>query len=113
MLFRITLTYLVKELCHFFSEKIPRNYVPVNNKKRTYKAYRTADPESAAETVKEGMSYRKACKNFDVKKSTLHDFIGKGGVKSAGRPTLLSAEDEKSIAELSDTVAEWGSPLGL
>ena len=112
MRFRVTLTYLVKELCHFFLKKMPRNYVPVNNKKRTYKACRTADLESAAEAVKEGMSYRKACKNFDVKKSTLHDFIRKGGVKSAGRPTLLSAEDEKAIAELTVTVAEWGFPLG-
>ena len=56
MPFRITLTYLVKELCHFLSEKMPRNYVPVNNNKRTYKACRTADLESAAEAVKEGMS---------------------------------------------------------
>ena len=106
MPFRITLTYLVKELCHFFSEKISRNYVPVNNNKRTYKACRTADLETAAEAVKEGMSYRKVCKNFDVKKSTLHDFIRKRGVKSAGRPTLLSAEDEKAIAELADMFAE-------
>ena len=96
----------------FFSEKMPRNYIPVNNKKRTYKACCTADLKSVAEAVKEGMSYRKAWKNFDMKKSTLHDFIRKGGVKSAGRPTLLSAEDEKAIAELADTVAEWGFPLG-
>ena len=37
----------------------------------------------------------------------------KRGPKSAGRPTLLPAEDEKAIAELVDTVAEWGFPLGL
>ena len=117
MPFRVTLTYVVqervvKESCHFFLKKMPQNYIPVNNKKITYKACHTANLESAAEAVKEGMSYRKACKSFDVKKSTLHDFIRKGGVKSAGRPTLLSAEDEKAIAELADTVAEWGFPLG-
>ena len=80
--------------------------------KRIYKACHTADLESAAKAVKEDMSYRKACKNFDVKKSMLHDFIRKGGVKSAGRPTLLSAEDEKAVAELADTVTGWGFPLG-
>ena len=83
MPFRITLTYLVKELCQFFSEKIPRNYIPVNNKKKIYKACHTADLESAVEAAKEGMLYRKASKNFGKKKSTLHDFIRKGGVKSA------------------------------
>ena len=37
---------------------------------------------------------------------TLYDFIKKGGITSVGRPTLLSAGDEKAIAELLDTVAE-------
>ena len=92
---------------------MPRNVAPVNNKKRTYKACCTADLEIAAKAVKEGMSYRKACQNFDMKKLTLHDFIKKRDIKSAGRPTLLPAEDEKAIAELVDTVAEWGFPLGL
>ena len=76
------------------------------------KACSTADLESAAKAVKVGMSYHKPCKNFDVKKFVLHDFIKKGGVKSAGRSTLLSAEDEKAIAELVDAVADWGIPLG-
>ena len=58
------------------------------------------------------MSYRKARNNLDVKNSTLHDFIKRGGVKSAGGPTLLSAENEKAIAELVDTVAEWGYSVG-
>ena len=92
---------------------MPRNFAPVNNKKRTYKACCTADLEIAAKAVKEGMSYRKACQNVDMKKLTLHDFIKKRDIKSAGRPTLLPAEDEKAIAELVDTVAEWGFPLGL
>ena len=91
---------------------MPQNYVPVNNKKRAYKACCTADLESAAEAVKAGMSYCKACKNFDMRKFTLHDFIKNGGVKSAGRSTLSSTEDEKAIAELVNTVAEWGFPLG-
>ena len=58
------------------------------------------------------MSCRKARNNLDVKNSTLHYFIKKGGVKSAGGPTLLSAENEKAIAELVDTVAEWGFSVG-
>lgn len=37
---------------------------------------------------------------------TLYDFIKKGGITSVGRATLLSAGDEKAIAELLDTVAE-------
>ena len=58
------------------------------------------------------MSYRKARNNLDVKNSTLHDFIKKGGVKSAGGLTLLSAENEKAIADLVDTVAEWEFSVG-
>ena len=58
------------------------------------------------------MSCRKARNNLDVKNSTLHYFIKKGGVKSAGGPTLLSAENEKAIAELVDTVAECGFSVG-
>ena len=58
------------------------------------------------------MSCRKARNNLDVKNATLHYFIKKGGVKSAGGPTLLSAENEKAIAELVDTVAEWGFSVG-
>ena len=37
---------------------------------------------------------------------TLYDSIKKGGITSVGRATLLSAGDEKAIAELLDTVAE-------
>ena len=99
---RITLTYLVK----FFSEEMPGNYVPVNNMKKTYKACSTAAFESAAEAVNAGMSYRRSWKNFDVKKSTFHALIKKGGVNSLRRPILLSAEDGKRIAELIATVAE-------
>lgn len=47
-----------------------------------------------------------------MKKSTIYYFIKKGGVTTAGRTTLLSAEDEKVIAELVYIVAEWGFPLG-
>ena len=99
---RITLTYLVK----FFSEEMPGNYVPVNNMKKTYKPCSTAAFESAAEAVNAGMSYRRSWKNFDVKKSTFHALIKKGGVNSLRRPILLSAEDGKGIAELIATVAE-------
>ena len=58
------------------------------------------------------MQHRKTCENFGVKKSTIYYFIKKGGVTSAGRTTMLSAEDEKVIAELVYIVAEWGFPLG-
>ena len=42
--------------CIVFFWKIPRNYVSVNNKKRTYKARSTADLESSGEAVKAGIS---------------------------------------------------------
>ena len=73
---------------------MPQNYAPVNNKKGTYAACRTADLESAAEAVKRGhivpQSLQKLWhEEIDVLMILM---ISSEGVKSAGRPTLLSAD---------------------
>ena len=75
---------------------MPRTYTPVANKKHSYTSSNHDDLEKAANDVKKGvLSYRKACEKYNVKKTTLQDYVKNGGVKKIGRPTLLTAEAEK------------------
>ena len=91
---------------------MPRNYVPVGNKRRPYNSCSTENLEKAAKAITEGMTFRVAEDKFKVKRSTLSDFIRKGGNKPVGRPTLLTPQEEKMICDLCDTVADWGFPIG-
>ena len=58
------------------------------------------------------LTIRKASDLFNVKRSTLSDFMKKGEPKKIGKPTLLSPNEEKYLAEMIDAVAEWGFPVG-
>ena len=88
---------------------MPRKYVKKNNPIR---AYGTSDPESlksAVEAVKSWMSYANAAKKFNVKRSTLFDH--QKMCKKPGGQQVLSSDIEGTIAEILDSLAEWGYPM--
>lgn len=68
--------------------------------------------EAAVKLVGEGKSYRVTGDRFDIAKSTLHDqATGKCSRVGAGRPTVLSSEEEKAIVRSCQELAHNGFPL--
>ena len=59
-----------------------------------------------------GKSYRVTGNQFDIAKSTLRDHAtGKVSRVGAGRPTVLSSEEEKAIVRSCQELAHNGLPL--
>ena len=54
--------------------------------------------------------FHKIKKEFDIRKSTLHDRVTNLHAKEPRRPCELDGATEKTLAELVDVVAEWGYP---
>ena len=94
---------------------MPRNYVPIPNKKRSHGYSTYENLMAAARDVKvTNISYRKAAEKHDVKRATLKDFVSGGITKKRklGRTTLFTAVEEKELAKVVDAVVEWGFPVG-
>ena len=63
------------------------------------------------EAVRDGMSVRKAAKNFHIPKSTLFEYeAGKHRGGKIGRPTLFTDNEENILARLLIRFAEIGIP---
>ena len=65
------------------------------------KKWKTEDLTKALQSVREGTSIRRAGSQYDIPRSTLSDYtLGKLEIgKKTGPPTILTAEEEKRIAE--------------
>ena len=82
---------------------------------RKVKNYTEDDMLNALAAVKNGeMSQYKAAKVYKIPKQTLNDRVtNKVSVTcKQGRPARLTTEEEKAIAEICATFAEWGMGLG-
>ena len=92
---------------------MPRTYVQVPDKKRTY-GYSLEEKlvEAARDMKTNKLSFRKAAVKHDVKRSTLKDFVGTGSSrKKAGGQCLFTPVEEKELADIIDAVVEWGFPV--
>jgi len=57
------------------------------------------------------MSLREAAKTFKIPRSTLSDKMAGRVENKAGRPTVLSKEEEKLIVQRIILMGEWGFPI--
>lgn len=59
------------------------------------------------------MSVRAAAKSYMVPKSTIHRWLinKNSSQRGAGRPTVLTVDEEKLLVECICTLGEWGFPL--
>jgi hypothetical protein len=75
--------------------------------------YNQDDMEDAIKAVKDGMSVKLAAARFQVPRTTLGD-RAKGRTKAAlGRPTQLTEEEERILAERAVLLGTWGFPLNF
>jgi hypothetical protein len=98
-----------------FSRGPPRILLgkPVEPTQSKYgKSYTTEKLNAALEAVTEGSStIYAAAKVFGVPRSTLHDKLRGTHAKPNGRPTILSPEDERSLATYLVYMSERNMPL--
>ena len=88
--------------------------VRVRNKRLGLKIrrYCPEDFQKAVEAVRRGeMSFREAAKAFSVPRTTLQDRVNETHVGISGRPTELTAEEEKMIVDRLLVMASWGFPF--
>lgn len=77
----------------------------------SYVKYRESNLDEAVRAVKiDGMTMREASKRFTVPKATLCDHVHKQ-LKSVGRPTVLSADEERIIVQRLIYLGIWGFPI--
>lgn len=68
--------------------------------------------EAARKAMKcEGLSFRKAAERYGLPKSTLYDQLAVGRRCNAGRPTVLTEEEEKSVVRSCQELAQLGFGL--
>lgn len=92
----------------------PKKLVEVRARRGPYKTgYTEEEKKRAIEEVKEGrMSERRAAREYGIPRSTLKDMIGERVTHdTAGRPPVLSKEEEELIVERLIIHGEWGFPL--
>jgi len=92
----------------------PKRVVVEHARRGKYKAqYSNEDVEKAYEEVKDGkMSERAAALAYGVPRSTLKDKLaGRVVNETAGRPPVLSKEEEDLIVERLIIHGDWGFPL--
>ena len=87
--------------------------VPCSKRGKYRASYDYSKLTEAMEEVKEGrMSERQAAKEFNVPRSTLKDRLAERiKEEKAGRPTVLSVEEELILVERLILHGEWGFPL--
>jgi hypothetical protein len=92
----------------------PKKDVVITPSRGKYKAhYSEENLQKAFEEVKEGnMSERAAALAYGVPRSTLKDRLGERVIhETAGRPPVLSKEEEELFVERLVVHGEWGFPL--
>jgi len=65
----------------------------------------------AMKDVQQGMSQSKAADKHGIPQRTLSDKLRKAHPANVGRPTVLSDETEKQIANALDCLTDWGFPF--
>lgn len=65
----------------------------------------------AIKDVQQGMSQSKAADKHGIPQRTLSDKLRKAHPANVGRPTVLSDETEKQIANALDCLTDWGFPF--
>jgi hypothetical protein len=87
--------------------------MPPNAKKLKYRrGYTEADVEQAVQEMKEdGLSARAASQKYNIPRSTLLDRCANKHSGVQGRPTVLTQEEERVIAEMLKLLADWGFPF--
>ena len=90
---------------------MPRNYKRKLGS-NPYSNYTAENVEKALKEIKSGKSIRKVAKEFKIPRETLRRTNKSGkSLKSYGRPTALSIEEERTLVEKINIACEWGYPL--
>ena len=78
---------------------------------RKYGSCDEAKLQQARDLLAAGRSQRSVCEELEITRSTLQNKMKNQHTKKAGRPSVLSEQEENAIAEHLVATSDWGFPL--